>query len=145
MSGTQYIDFRGSLHSNRLFDEKVTELVTKLKKVRIAPDLKSSGGSGRGPEFAQPKYDVQPLVVSVRERLEMVAMLEATEESTSARSLQLLKLVDSELENSRDHNMRKAMEKGRDQISKTMLCDLLSHPPMPAAFWLLSEMSGISN
>ena len=35
------------------------------------------------------------------------------------------------------------MEKGKDQISKTMRCDLLPHPQLLAAIWLLSEQCGI--
>ena len=74
----------------------------------------------------QPDYEIEiePLVATLRERLEMAAMLDASEQSTSTRSVQLWKLLDEELESSRDHKMRTAMHAGRSNISRTMKCAL---------------------
>ena len=40
-------------------------------------------------------------------------MLDASDESSSTRSVQLFKLLDEEIESSRDHKMRKAMAEGK--------------------------------
>lgn len=111
---------------NRPFEEKVNELVAKLKKQKILPDLHAFGETEPEPEqlasILNPEYDVEPLAANIRERLELAAILEASEQSTSARSVQLWKLVDEELQNSRDHKMRTSMDIGRVKISKTMKC-----------------------
>eukprot|EP01044_Picomonas_judraskeda_P003652 COSAG03_NODE_305_length_9164_cov_3.264093_9_plen_142_part_00 len=100
--------------------------MAKLKKHKIFPDLHASGKTEPEPEQPpsdlNPEYDVEPLAATLRERLELTAMLDASEQSTSARSVQLWKLVDEELQNSRDHKMRTAMDIGRGKISKTMKC-----------------------
>lgn len=113
----------------RSFDDKVTELVAKLKKQKIFPDLHTSDGdsggnrgSGEPRSSLQPEYDIEPLAAMLHERLEMAAMLDASDQSTSARSVQLWKLLDEELESSRDHKMRTAMQRGRGEISRTTKC-----------------------
>ena len=115
----------------RSFEDKVTELVSKLKKQKIFPDLQNDGDSGGGGDgiidqrasLFDTDYDVEPLVANLRERLEMAAILDASEQSASARSVQLWRMLDEELESSRDHEMRTAMHTGRSNITKTMKCD----------------------
>ena len=79
LGGTQYIDFSGQ--HERTFDEKVTELVAKLKKNKIFPDkvaiASGQGGasppsSGRRPRklaqvYSQEEIEVAPLAESLRE------------------------------------------------------------------------------
>jgi hypothetical protein len=64
--------------------------VAKLKKHKIFPDLHASGKTEPEPEQPpsdlNPEYDVEPLAATLRERLELTAMLDASEQSTSARS-----------------------------------------------------------
>ena len=50
----------------------------------------------------------------------MAAMLDASDESSSTRSVQLFKLLDEEIESSRDHKMRKAMADGKKHVQRTM-------------------------
>ena len=132
LGGTQYIDFRTENHSHT-FEEKVSELVAKLKKQKIFPDIYTADGSDKNgasrlrqgsqllqPTQSQSDYEVQSLADTLRERLEMLAMLDASEQSTSARSVQLWKLLDEELESSRDHKMRVSMATGRDNTITTM-------------------------
>ena len=47
-------------------------------------------------------------------------MLDASDESSSTRSVQLFKLLDEEIESSRDHKMRKAMAEGKKHVQRTM-------------------------
>ena len=47
-------------------------------------------------------------------------MLDASDESSSTRSVQLFKLLDEEIESSRDHKMRKAMADGKKHVQRTM-------------------------
>jgi hypothetical protein len=121
--------------------------VQKLKKQKIFPDMTDGIADGDGhlqtslaaaplgstltlqqqqQQQQQPDYEIEiePLVATLRERLEMAAMLDASEQSTSTRSVQLWKLLDEELESSRDHKMRTAMHAGRSNISRTMKCAL---------------------
>ena len=58
--------------------------------------------------------------VAANRRLEMAAMLDASDESSSTRSVQLFKLLDEEIESSRDHKMRKAMADGKEHVQRTM-------------------------
>ena len=93
----------------------------KLKKQKIFPDMTDGIADGDGhlqtslaaaplgstltlQQQQQPDYEIEiePLVATLRERLEMAAMLDASEQSTSTRSVQLWKLLDEELESSRD-------------------------------------------
>lgn len=124
LSGLQYIDF--SEKSTVGFDEKVSELVVKLRKQKIFPDLPTRPTPGANLEriasmvSSEGTWEVKPLTDVLRERLEMDVMLNAAESSSSARSVQLLNSLDEEIENSRDRKMREALLKGKKAVRHSM-------------------------
>jgi hypothetical protein len=124
LGGTQYIDF--SENTTVGFDEKVSELVAKLRKQKIFPDLQTGPAPGAKRERiasvvdSEEAWEVKPLTDVLRERLEMDAILNAAESSSSARSVQLFNILDEEIESSRDRKMREALRKGKEAVRRSM-------------------------